>query len=118
MLLHRFLELCSETGEYPASVAQAIGYDKSIVTKWRKQSLTNGGVVEMSSQKLKLLAEHFNVSSDYLLGITDERNPLDITSVINSPYKMLLLDESNGLTEKSMEQVIRVMRTIKGLQED
>ena len=53
--------------------------------------------------------------------MTDEPNeqmPTAVQELVNSPYKLLLLDEMEGMTDKSLEQVIRIMRTIKGMQDD
>lgn len=121
MILERYLSLCKARGEFPSAVAAECGYDKSALTNWKKQAAENGGVCSVYSYRLRNIAEHLGTTSDYLLGLTDEPNdqmPPAVQELVNSPYKMLLLDEMEGMTDKSLEQVIRIMRTIKGMQDD
>ena len=118
MVLERFESLCKEQGEFPSVVASLAGYDKSALTYWRKQASENGGICNVSSSKLAIISEHLGTTSDYLLGISDERKPKSVDDILDNPRKMLLLDEAEGLTDKSLEQVIRMMRLIKGMQDD
>jgi len=118
MVLERFEKLCEERGEYPTRVASSAGYDKSALTNWRKVAAANGGVCNVSSSRLRIIAEHLGTTSDYLLGITDDKKPSQSSALLDNPRKMLLLDEAEGMTDKSLEQVIRMMRVIKGMQDD
>ncbi len=118
MVLERFEKLCEERGEYPTRVASSAGYDKSALTNWRKVAAANGGVCNVSSSRLRIIAEHLGTTSDYLLGITDDKKPYQSSALLDNPRKMLLLDEAEGMTDKSLEQVIRMMRVIKGMQDD
>ena len=121
MVLERFETLCKERGEYPSVVASIAGYDKSALTYWRKQASENGGVCSVASSRLRLIAEHLDTTSDYLLGMSDEQHsstPAIIEELASNPRKMLLFDETEGLSDKSLEQVIRMIRMIKGLQDD
>lgn len=121
MILERYERLCKERGVYPTAVASAAGYEKSAYTNWKKQAADNNGVCSVYSYRLRNIAEQLGTTSDYLLGMTDEPNeqmPTTVQELVNSPYKLLLLDEMEGMTDKSLEQVIRIMRKIKGMQED
>ena len=121
MILERYESLCRERGEYPSVVASVAGYDRSALTNWRKQAAEGNGVCSISSSRLRLLAEHLDTTSDYLLGMSDEPHPSApaiIEELTRNPRKMLLFDETEGLSDKSMEQVIRMVRMIKGLQDD
>jgi hypothetical protein len=118
MVLQRFLDLCDERNEYPTKVATIAGYDKSILTSWKKVASENDGICNVSSSRLRTIAEHLGTTSDYLLGITNEKKPFSVSDIIDNPRKMLLLDESDGMTDKSLEQIIRMMRVIKGMQDE
>ena len=118
MVLERFEKLCEERNEYPTKVATIAGYDKSVLTNWRKVASANDGICNVSSSRLRIIAEHLGTTSDYLLGITDEKKPLSSSNLIDNPRKMLLLDEADGMSDKSLEQVIRMMRVIKGMQDE
>lgn len=121
MILARYEELCRERGEYPSTVCSVAGYDKSALTNWRKQAAENDGMCSISSARLRLIAQHLDTTSDYLLGLSDESHPSApsiVEELTRNPRKMLLFDETEGLSDKSMEQVIRMVRMIKGLQDD
>lgn len=118
MVLERFEALCRERGEFPSVVASLAGYDKSALTYWRKQANENDGICNVSSSKLKLISEHLGTTSDYLLGITESKKPISASPLLDNPRKMVLLDEAEGMTDKSLEQVIRMMRLIKDMQDE
>lgn len=121
MILERYETLCKERGEFPSVAAAVAGYDRSALTNWRKQAAENNGVCNISSSRLRLIAEHLGTTSDYLLGMTDDPHPTTspiVEELSRNPRKMLLFDETEGLSDKSMEQVIRMVRMIKGLQDD
>lgn len=55
--------LCEKDNESPYKLAQTIGLNRSAVARWKNGSIPNG-------RTLSLMAEHFGVSTDYLLGAT------------------------------------------------
>lgn len=121
MILERYETLCKERGEFPSKVASIAGYDKSAITYWRKQAGENNGICSVVSSRLRVIAEHLGTTSDYLLGMTDDPHPTApaiVEELSRNPRKMILLDELEGMSDKSLEQVIRMARTIKGLQDD
>lgn len=129
MIYERFVQLCKEKGETPTSTLLDLKLcERSSVTRWKSQAEKNNGICNPQSNKLIPLAKHFNVSTDYLLGLTDEKNSKTasnlsgkdnafISKITNDPYKMIILDEIEGLNKKSLEQVIRLIRTVKQMQE-
>ena len=72
MFYDKFNTLCNEKGKTPASVARAVGFSRSIITKWKNEG---------SSPNMKTLvkiAEYFGVSTDYF------REPIVIdTSIVS-----------------------------------
>lgn len=66
MFLHIFGALCEKKGESKSAAAKACGLSNSTVTKWKKTQ-----AVPESSTLMKI-AEHFNVTVDYLLGATPD----------------------------------------------
>ena len=119
MILQRYLELCSEKGVAPSTVATILGYGKSAFTRWKDIASSNNGVVSLRSEMLLKIADYFNVTTDYLCGRSEKRTDSEspMKYLASSPYKMILLDEAEGMTDKSLEQVIRMMRVIKGMQD-
>lgn len=68
MFLERLLSLCSENGTDISNVLRSLGLSTSKGTAWRNGSIPNGEI-------LLKLAKHFHVSTDYLLGSTDDPRP-------------------------------------------
>jgi len=63
-------ELRKEKGESLEEVAKFIGSSKSLLSKYER------GASEPGLRVLKKLADHFNVSLDYLFGFTNDRQPI------------------------------------------
>lgn len=68
MFLERLLSLCSENGTDISNVLRSLGLSTSKGTAWRNGSIPNGDI-------LLKLANYFHVSTDYLLGNTDDPKP-------------------------------------------
>lgn len=56
-----FADLCQRRGVRPSDVAKATGIGSSTFTDWKK-----GRVSSLSAKNLRLIAEYFGVSIDYL----------------------------------------------------
>ena len=69
MFFDIFIELCAAKGVSCTRAAKDIGLSNSITTKWKKTGATPGG------ETLDKVAAYFGVSTDYLLGIDEKKNP-------------------------------------------
>lgn len=63
-LYQRIKTLCAERGITISKLEDDLGFGKSSIKKWEKIS-------SPSVDKIELVANYFNVSTDYLLGRTD-----------------------------------------------
>lgn len=70
----RFTELCNKTNETPTYVGRLVGASSGTVSGWRS------GRVPHSSTVAKI-AEHFNVTVDYLMGKEPTSNQINRTIV-------------------------------------
>lgn len=66
MFWDRFYSLCLENNTRPNPVAKALGFSSAACTKWKNGTNPSLDVVEK-------IAKYFNVTSDYLIGITDDK---------------------------------------------
>lgn len=66
MFWERFYNLCKENGTSPSAVTKAIGISHAATTKWKNGTNPNGDV-------LAKLSGYFDVSIDYLMGLTDDK---------------------------------------------
>ena len=63
-----FKDLCEKEGKTPTGVGREVGADGSTVNYWK-----NGHTPRQKT--LSKIAEYFSVSTDYLVGNTDIKNP-------------------------------------------
>ncbi len=63
MFWERFYNLCLRTGKRPNPVGKEIGLSSGIISKWKNGGIPNG-------ETLMKLAKYFDVSIDYLLGLS------------------------------------------------
>ncbi len=63
MFWDRFFALCQRNGKKPNPVGKEIGLSSGIISKWK-----NGGIP--TGETLIKLARYFDVSVDYLLGLS------------------------------------------------
>lgn len=63
MLLERIKELCKKRGITVSELENRVGFGKNSIYKWKTQS--------PKTETLQKVAEYFEVSTDYLLGRTD-----------------------------------------------
>lgn len=61
MFYDRFIQLCNERGIKPSRAAIEMGFQKSVVTRWKTSTPTDANK--------RRVADYFGVSVDYLLGI-------------------------------------------------
>ena len=63
MFWERFYNLFLRNGKRPNPVGKEIGLSSGIISKWKNGGIPNG-------ETLMKLARYFNVSTDYLLGLS------------------------------------------------
>ena len=69
-------KLCSNIGKKPTQVGRELSISPASVTQWKNGSIPGG-------EKLVQIADYFNVTTDYLLGRTEE---VPAESVISVSY--------------------------------
>ena len=106
IFFERFAELCKEIGETPNSVAKTLGISSGSVTAWK-----NG--TEPRNKTLSAIADHFGVTTDYLLGKETEKAPTgsgerDILDEVDLAFygNYKELSEANKETLRAMARVL------------
>ncbi len=67
-------KLCSNIGKKPTQVGRELGISPASITQWKNGSIPGG-------EKLVQIADYFNVTTDYLLGRTEEIHTEPVISV-------------------------------------
>ncbi|QXN67744.1 hypothetical protein [Mycolicibacterium phage J1] len=105
-----------------AKLGEALGVSKQSVSKWEN------GLSYPDFDTIIKLSEIFNVSTDYLLGRTDIKNPSDeISNAIEDDPELiefwnelkeredlqLLFKQTKNLSPKDIKQIIRIIKAIE-----
>lgn len=105
----RFIQLCDESGIKPTPLMKQLNLSVSSITRWK-------GGSNVTADMLIPIAKYFNVSTDYLLDVTDYKLPFGYSeNDIN--YQVLLEQELN--LEKHLDEleVLIMQKYIEKLEE-
>lgn len=107
VLAHRIKELRNERKLTQQRLADLLGVDKSSISKYEH------GVNAPDHEQLKKLSDVFNVSMDYLIGRTNNRN----NSIIEGEYEgdhieIEIEDKKINLTKKQIEDLINKLAKV------
>lgn len=97
MLPEKLKALRNEMGISQASLADTLGLSQQAIGKWET------GNSEPDTDMLIKLASLFNVSVDYLLGRTEDRNPIKEDDM--PPNVKILLRNAKKLTPEQLEAI-------------
>ncbi len=104
MFWERFSQLCEQNNTKPNPVGKLIGISSGIITKWKTtDSIPNG-------ETLRKIADYFNVSTDYLLGRTDDPNSLESLDEQLTGVEFALYGEVKEMTEEEKQDVLDYIR--------
>lgn len=103
MLCVRLRELRQEKKLSQADVAEFLQISRQAYNFYET------GKREPDNETLQKLASFFNVSTDYLLGRTDERNP-GTSSIDLPPEAKVLFRDVKKLTPEQLELVIKLVK--------
>ena len=105
MFFNRFRALCDEKNVSTYRACTDIGLNRSAVAKWKEGSQPNGTTAAK-------LAEYFGVTTDYLLGQSEERTPV-LRQVSDEDIKFALFGGDGEITDEMYEEVKRFAAFIK-----
>src|SRR5699024_1070712 len=105
---------------YQKEVADYVGTSKSVISNYERD------IRDPDTCNLRKMAEMYNVSTDYLLGLTDDPYPLHIdlktfNNVMDSlgtfRYEKELFDWWINIPKDSVEKLVKVKRIIDILED-
>lgn len=110
MFYDQFETLCKQTGERPYTLARQLGVaSSSIISQWKKGSVPRQPMLEK-------IAEHFNVSIDYLL-TGKEKQP----AVSGELFENLLIhgeEKQPAVSDGLSEDEVMLLDLFRSLPED
>ncbi len=104
MFFNRFKALCDERNISVYRACTDIGLNRSAVAKWKDGGKPNGTTAGR-------LAEYFGVTTDYLLGQSDTREPA--RTVSDADIKFALFGGDGDITDEMYEEVKKFAAFVK-----
>ncbi|MCL2697030.1 MAG: helix-turn-helix domain-containing protein [Oscillospiraceae bacterium] len=110
MFFERFNELAKKENTSVNAIAKVLVLSSGSVTAWK-----NGTKPSVST--VYKIANYFNVSTDYLLGRTDDPTPKDAEAILEglplSPEQQELLNLVSNFNEVELLEVLNHVRYVK-----
>lgn len=107
MFFNRFKALCDQKDISTYRACTDIGLNRSAVAKWKNGGKPNGTTAAK-------LAEYFGVTTDYLLGQSEEKAPAENPRVISDEeIKFALFGGDGEITDAMYDEVKRFAAFIK-----
>lgn len=104
MFYERYKGLCQSIGKSPSAVAEELGINKSNVSNWKNNGYVPRGEV------IKVLADYFGVTTDYLLG--NEPEEVEI-----SPQRKIMYSLTDDLNEDQLEKINGMIKLVLGIED-
>lgn len=102
----RVVSLIQEKGISQAQFCRELEFNKNTIKTWERS--------DPSLESLKLVADYFNVSTDYLVGLTDKRDVVSPTKKLSAKrIELLHFLENTDLTDKQSEIILKVVCKLK-----
>ena len=105
MFFNRFKALCDEKNVSVYRACTDIGLNRSAVAKWKEGGKPNGTTAAK-------LADYFGVTTDYLLGQSEEKGTAR-PAVSDEDIKFALFGGDGEITDEMYEEVKRFAQYIK-----
>ncbi len=107
MFFNRFKQLCDQKNISVYRACTDIGLNRSAVAKWKSGGKPNGSTAAK-------LAEYFSVTTDYLLGQSEEKQPGDTPRVISDEeIKFALFGGDGEITDAMYDEVKQFAAFVK-----
>lgn len=106
MFYTRLKEITSKHGTTPTALSRELGLSTGNVGSWAKGKTP-------SIKVLQKIADKFNTTTDYLLGNTDNPNPISVKEVNDDDIKFALFGGEEGITDEMYEDVKAYAEFIK-----
>lgn len=105
MFIEILLKLINERGITKTKFLNDVGLNKSCILNWQQRGTIPNGEV------LTLIANYFDVSTDYLLGKTDERKKPSPEPVLTEREKAIL-EIFRSLSEEKQDKLIEILENM------
>ena len=76
-------------------------------------SMMENGERSITEENIRIFSKFFNVSTDYLLGLSDNPNPIDNNDLQLDEFEFALYGEVKELTEEQKQTILNMAKFLK-----
>ena len=112
MFYNQLISLCNKKGIAITTLIKELGMSSGNLSKWKSGSTPKG-------QTLNAIARYFDVSTDYLLGISqnsrlteDEELSEYLEELKNRSEMRMLFKLAKGATKEDVEQAVKIIEAL------
>ena len=103
-IFDRIMELLSQNNMTQADLSRATGISTGLISQWKKR------MQSPSAEKLKIVADYFHVSTDYLLGSENKKTPTAPNDGGNSDQDIRRIERArNRMSEEEKEKMMDIL---------
>lgn len=100
-VFERIIDLCKERNVTVKKLSEDLGFAESLIRKWKSTS-------SPSIDKVRMVAEYFDVSTDYLIGLSDVREPAE--KLIGDDDFVSLQRARSRMQQKDRDRMMKMLR--------
>lgn len=109
MFYLNFVRLCNGIAKSPSAVAEEMGFQRSVVTRWSKGSVPRKATIEK-------IAAYFGVPAEELTGEEQKEKPNALDGIELeklSPARRALLEALEGMDDENVMKIVRIAQAVK-----
>lgn len=109
MFYLNFVRLCNGIAKSPSAVAEEMGFQRSVVTRWSKGSVPRKATIEK-------IAAYFGVPAEELTGEEQKEKPNALDGIELeklSPARRALLEALEGMDDENIMKIVRIAQAVK-----
>lgn len=103
----RIKELRKQQNITQQQLSDYLGITQATLSGWENEKF------EIDNNSLMKCADYFNVSLDYLLGRTEEKNTDEKDDITFDDFTFAMYDEAQHLTEEDKQALLQMARLLK-----
>lgn len=103
----RIKELRKQQNITQQQLSNYLGITQATLSGWENEKF------EIDNNSLMKCADYFNVSVDYLLGRTEEKNTDEKDDITFDDFTFAMYDEAQHLTEEDKQALLQMARLLK-----
>lgn len=109
MFYLNFVRLCNGIAKSPSAVAEEMGFQRSVVTRWSKGSVPRKATIEK-------IAAYFGVPAEELTGEEQKEKPNTLDGIELeklSPARRALLEALEDMDDENIMKIVRIAQAVK-----